>query len=109
MTRKVTLIVAAIAATLASAVPVTAADNMFDSSSRTVRYDDLDLRNESGRQRLQERISNAVEAVCGHKSERSLAEKMAANRCRAATMAMVQPKYVAAIRTAGAVYAARAD
>lgn len=86
MTRKIITFAAAVAATFASTAPLMAQDSLFEPSSRIVRYDDLDLANERGRERLETRLRNAANAACGFWQARTLAEKQAAEQCRSAAL-----------------------
>ena len=54
--------VLALSTSLAASLPATAAD------SRLVRYDDLNLANRAGMERLERRISAAAKGVCGANS-----------------------------------------
>lgn len=110
MTRKFTLFAAALATTLASAVPALAEpDNMLEITSRIVRYDDLDLNNARGRERLDTRMRTAINAVCGVWSARILAERALVEKCRDSARKQGEVKVAEAIRNAAARYAARAD
>ena len=110
MTRKATIIITAIAASLASVAPVIAADTMFEPTTRVVRYDDLDLASAKGRERLQARVRMAVNSVCGHSDgRRTLSEKMAAERCRKAARQQSEAQVAEAVRNAAVRLASRAD
>lgn len=69
----------------AIAAPVAASAD--ETRSVVVRYDDLDLANPSGRERLTTRVANAVKNVCGTKTfnRQMLAERASAKRCEADT------------------------
>lgn len=54
-----------------------------EQQSVSVRYDDLNLTNESGRDRLTSRVKMAIRQVCGSNSRRTLAEKAETRRCEA--------------------------
>jgi UrcA family protein len=109
MTRKPTLFAAIIATALASTAPALAqSDGMYEPTSRIVRYDDLDLNNERGRERLNTRLRHAANAACGFWSAKELSQRRKADECRKSAMDNVQPKVAAAIRKAAARYA-RAD
>jgi UrcA family protein len=68
---------------------VPAAASAGERQSVTVRYDDLNLSEESGRDRLTTRIKLAVEKVCGTRPgyRTPLRERAIAQSCHAATMA----------------------
>lgn len=93
----------------ASAAPVVAQDMLTKPTSRSVRYDDLDLSNARGRERLETRLRHAANAVCSFWATRDLAEKQAADRCRAAAFEKAQPKVAEEVRKAAARYAGRPD
>ena len=105
MTRKLTFFAAVCATTLASAAPVLAQDSLFEPTSRIVRYDDLDLNNARGRERLDTRLRNAVNSACGFWNARALSEKRAADQCRKAALESAQPKVAEAVRKAASRYA----
>lgn len=109
MTRNAKYIVAAIAASLASAAPVTASENMFEPTTRVVRYDDLDLTSAKGRERLETRVRVAVNSACGHWDVRSLNEKAMAERCRKAARTQSEAQVAEAVRNAAVRLASRAD
>jgi UrcA family protein len=98
MIRKATIFVAAIAASLASAAPVTAADNMFEPTTRIVRYDDLDLT-----------VRMAVNSACGHWDARSLSEKAMVDKCRKAARQQSEAQVAEALRNAAVRLASRAN
>jgi UrcA family protein len=109
MTRKLTLFAAAVATMLTSTAPVLAqVEGMYEPTTRIVRYDDLDLNNARGRERLDRRVRSATNSVCGFWSAKALSEKRDADQCRKSAMEKAQPKVAAAIRKAAARYA-RAD
>ena len=109
MTRNAKYIVAAIAASLASAAPVTAAENMFEPTTRVVRYDDLDLTSAKGRERLETRVRMAVNSACGYREARSLSEKVMAERCRKAARQQSEAQVAEAVRNAAVRLASRAN
>jgi UrcA family protein len=110
MTRKLTLFAVAAATMLTATAPAMAQVNsMNEATSRVVRYDDLDLNNDRGRERLDRRLRSAANSVCGFWSAKALSEKRDADQCRKTAMEKVQPKVAAAVRNAAARYAARAD
>lgn len=109
MIRKASILVAAIATVLASAAPVTAAENMFEPTKRIVRYDDLDLTNAKGRERLETRVRMAVNSACGHWDARTLSEKVKVDRCRKAARQQSEAQVAEAVRNAAVRLAARAD
>lgn len=109
MTRKLTLFAAVCATALTSIVPVAAqTTGTYEPASRVVRYDDLDLNNERGRERLNTRIRNAANSACGFWNAKALSDRLRANQCRKDALEKAQPKVAAAIRSAAARYA-RAD
>jgi UrcA family protein len=59
-----------------------AADAQSQSESVVVRYDDLNLANPAGIEKLYQRIQAAARIVCGGTGTRSLQAKMDATRCR---------------------------
>jgi UrcA family protein len=105
MTRKLTLFAAVCATTLTSAAPVLAQDSMYEPTSHIVRYDDLDLNNARGRERLDRRLRSAANAACGIRDARDLSERQAADQCRKTAMEKTQPKVAEAIRKAASRYA----
>lgn len=109
MTRKATIFVAAIAASLASVAPVTAADNMFEPTTRLVRYDDLDLNSVKGRERLETRVRMAVDSACGYREARSLSEKAMVDKCRNAARQQSEAQVAEAVRNAAVRLASRAN
>ncbi len=109
MTRKLTLFAAICATTVASAAPALAqATGGLEATSRIVRYDDLDLNNERGRDRLNTRLRMAANSACGFWSAKSLTDRQRANECRKAAFERAQPKVADAVRKAAQRYA-RAD
>ncbi|MDX2209643.1 MAG: UrcA family protein [Sphingopyxis sp.] len=109
MTRKLTLFAAICATTVASAAPVLAqTTGAYEPTSRIVRYDDLDLNNERGRDRLNTRLRMAANSACGFWSAKSLTDRARANECRKAAIERVEPKVADAVRKAAQRYA-RAD
>ena len=109
MTRTATIFVAAIAASLASAAPVTAADTLFEPTKRVVAYDDLDLTSAKGRERLETRVRMAVNSACGYWDARSLTEKAMVDRCRKAARQQSEAQVAEAVRNAAVRLASRAD
>lgn len=99
MQRKFILLAAA-SATLAAGIPALAQDSMSEVSSRIVRYDDLNLVNQRGRERLEVRVRSAANAACGTKLARTLQEKQAAQTCRDTAIANTKPKVEEAVRDA---------
>lgn len=63
--------------------PAAASDQVDDPQSVTVRYDDLNLSSQSGRDRLTTRVKTAIRQVCGSYSRRTLAEHAETRRCQA--------------------------
>lgn len=55
--------------------------------SREVQFSDLDLTNDAGQQRLDQRIATAVRKVCGAYDGRVLTEVLQNKRCRREAMA----------------------
>ena len=102
-----TIAAAAVLSMTVSAAPVVAQDMLTEPTSRSVRYDDLDLSNARGRERLETRVRTAANAACGFWATRGIAEKQAADRCRAAALEKAQPKVAEAVRKAAARYAGR--
>lgn len=110
MTRKMILFAAAVATTLASTAPVLAQpDSMTEPTQRIVRYDDLDLTNARGRERLNTRVRMAVNSACGYASAQSLTERKLVDTCRKKALKSSEPEIAEALRKAAARYAARAD
>lgn len=109
MTRKLTLFAAICATTVASVAPALAqTTGAYEPTSRIVRYDDLDLNNERGRDRLNIRLRMAANSACGFWSAKSLTDRQRADQCRKAAVERVQPKVADAVRKAAQRYA-RAD
>lgn len=73
-----------LAATLSCAACASAfaADAQSQSESVIVRYDDLNLANAAGIDKLYRRIQAAAKSVCGGSGTRSLQAKLAATHCR---------------------------
>lgn len=71
----------AVAMSCAASVGAFAADAQSRSESVVVRYDDLNLANPAGIDKLYQRIQAAARVVCGDAGTRSLREKMTATRC----------------------------
>lgn len=109
MTRKITFLAAAVATVLTSATPVLAQDSMSEATSRVVRYDDLNLNNELGRERLERRLRHAANSACGFWSAKALSDRQNADQCRKTALSKAQPKVAEAVRRAASRYAARAD
>lgn len=66
--------------------------------SVTVGYTDLDLTSPAGVSRLDRRLDNAIEQVCGdHRGILALTERLAIGACARETMADVAPQRQAAI------------
>ena len=77
---KLSFILLAMPFVAASAVvPATAQDE--ERRSVTVRYDDLNLSSESGRERLTKRVKMAVRQVCGSANRLTLRERAAEQKC----------------------------
>jgi UrcA family protein len=73
-----------LAAPLAAAglsVPSAASDSNKEQKSVTVRYDDLNLSSEKGRDRLTGRVQTAIRQVCSSHSRRTLAERADVRAC----------------------------
>ena len=107
---KTSLIIAA--AIVAAALPA-AATAQPPSGSIAVRYSDLDLGTEAGRQSLESRIRGAVRRVCAHWDGPGLEERAELRRClnEASTLGLTQARLVIARaggkRLSGAALAAR--
>lgn len=94
-------IFALVASPIAAAAPAMAQqDGMFERSSQIVRYDDLDLANARGRERLGTRLRQAANSACGVRSARTLSERQAADQCRDQAMAKAADKAEEAARQA---------
>ena len=74
-----------------------------------VSYADLDLSREVGRVRLDRRIANAAEQLCGGYSPADLDWAAAVRTCQSETIADVQPQRDAAIGRRGTVRVSSAD
>lgn len=77
------ILIAAPLAAAATIAPAAASVTDEEQQSVTVRYDDLNLSTESGRDRLTGRVRLAVRQVCGSNSRRTLPERIEARRCEA--------------------------
>jgi UrcA family protein len=78
-----------------------------DVRSVVVRYDDLNLTSASGRDRLIQRVKNAVEIVCDSRPHYrpTLAERARAAKCEAITMRDADVQLAAVFDGSGAQYA----
>src|SRR4030095_17172164 len=74
-----------------------------------VSYADLDLASQVGRQRLDRRIANAAEQVCGGYSPVELRWAAAVRACQFETIADVAPQRGGAIGLRGTVRVSSAD
>jgi UrcA family protein len=61
-------------------------------STRYVTYGDLDLSNSAGQTALRDRVSTAVNKVCGKAEPRDIHSLEAVETCRADTWAMTDPQ-----------------
>ena len=91
--------VTAVAAVLfAAALVVPTVSQAEDVRSVRVSYADLDLATDVGQNRLSHRIGFAAQTVCDLGEEKyQLKLALATESCRTATLASVQPAYLAAI------------
>ncbi|GAO78029.1 MULTISPECIES: UrcA family protein [unclassified Sphingopyxis] len=64
--------------------PSAASPSDKDQQSVTVRYDDLNLSSEKGRDRLTGRVKMAIRQVCSSNSRRTLAERADVRSCEVA-------------------------
>lgn len=87
------LVVSALAAASLAALATPAAAR----STRTVVYSDLDLSNAAGRTMLRQRVTNAVDQVCGPVEVRNVHSGTEVAACRTDTWAAVQPQLDAAL------------
>lgn len=99
----ITLLAAPLALAGATA-PAFAGD---DVRSIVVRYDDLNLTSASGRDRLTQRVKNAVETVCDSRPHYrpTLADRARAAKCEAITMRDANVKLAAVLDGSGTQYA----
>jgi UrcA family protein len=61
-------------------------------SVRYVSYGDLDLSNSAGETTLRDRVSTAVNQVCGRRDSRNVHSLRAVESCRRVTWAMTEPQ-----------------
>jgi len=87
-------------AAFAAVTAVPAAANT--TSTRIVRYADLDLGSATGRARLDQRLQAAARDLCGTAAHGDLAGASAVRDCRVATLAQVARPGAAPIAVAGA-------
>ncbi|MGZ8282882.1 MAG: UrcA family protein [Allosphingosinicella sp.] len=74
-----------------------------------VSYADLDLATQPDRQRLDRRIANAAEQLCGRYSPLELDWALAVRACQSETIALTQPQRDAAMGIRGEVQVSSAD
>lgn len=99
--------IAIAAAALGVATPGFAQSAVVEVSSKVVRYDDLNLADARGRERLETRVRTAANAVCGTREALTLEEKQAALACRNSAIASTKPQVAAAVLRAGPRLAVR--
>ncbi|KTE03985.1 UrcA family protein [Sphingopyxis sp. H115] len=75
------ILIAAPLAAIGTIAPAAASAAGEDKQSVTVRYDDLNLASERGRDRLTGRVKMAIRQVCDSNSRRTLAERADTRRC----------------------------
>ncbi|MBJ7501268.1 MAG: UrcA family protein [Sphingopyxis sp.] len=75
------ILLAAPLATAGVIAPAAASAPGDEQQSVTIRYDDLNLSSESGRDRLTNRVKMAIRQVCNSNSRRTLAERAETRRC----------------------------
>lgn len=109
MTRHYTLPALAAALLLASTPPAHAQDSMTEATTRIVRYDDLNLMHERGRERLETRLRSAAGAACGLNGARELSERIRARKCREQALEDARPKMEQAVRSAAKEQAKRGN
>lgn len=71
-----------LAAVLSCGALAATADTFPDANSVVVRYDDLNLANPAGIEKLYRRIRTAAKIVCGGSESRSLQAMQLASQCR---------------------------
>lgn len=109
MKNYLTLMVAAAGALASSIVPAQARDIEYSEAKAIVRYDDLNLSQASGRARLEQRLLNAANRVCGVREARALDDFERAMACRDQAIAKSKIQVAIALDKAGALYAGRAS
>ena len=77
------ILLAAPLAVAGSIAPAGASAPNEEQQSVAVRYDDLNLSTDRGRDRLTGRVKIAIRQVCGSYSRRTLAERIDTRRCEA--------------------------
>jgi UrcA family protein len=65
---------------------------MVDVMKQTVSYDDLDLSNAVGQQKLHDRIASAVDHVCDVATTTTLEAKRYSDRCKLQSLAQAIPE-----------------
>ncbi|MBB6424831.1 UrcA family protein [Sphingopyxis sp. JAI128] len=75
------ILIAAPLAAIGAIAPAAASAAGEEKQSVTVRYGDLNLASESGRDRLTGRVKVAIRQVCGSNSRRTIAERADTRRC----------------------------
>lgn len=83
MTKFSFMLLAAPLAASGTLAPAAASALDEEQQSVTVRYDDLNLSSESGRDRLMGRVKMAIRQVCSSNGRRTLAERADTRRCEA--------------------------
>ncbi len=66
-------------------------------SVRDVNYGDLDLSNSAGKTALRDRVSTAVNQVCGKAEPRAIHSPRAVETCRTDTWAITEPQLIAVL------------
>ena len=69
---------------VAAAIMLAGAPSAAQTMSRTVRYADLDLNSQPGRDSLSHRISGAIHRLCGEADARDLNQTFDVRQCRSA-------------------------
>jgi UrcA family protein len=89
--RRITMIRSILMPAAALAIAIVAAPAAAQ-SVRYVSYGDLDLSNSAGETTLRDRVSTAVNQVCGRRDSRNVHSLRAVESCRRVTWAMTEPQ-----------------
>ncbi|MBL8651333.1 MAG: UrcA family protein [Sphingopyxis sp.] len=106
MAKLIPILLAAPIALTGLSLPAAAQDDpSVDKRSVAVRYDDLNLANAAGRERLSARVQSAVRQVCGVRSARDAWERQTASKCKDAAMRDADGKLAALFERNGTAFA----
>jgi UrcA family protein len=87
----------------ATSAPLRAAELVVTARAPAARvaYDDLDLRGNAGKARLQARIRHAAETLCVGTGIETLKDRLAGAKCRDAAIEAAAPQIARAVASAG--------